>query len=451
MKYIPLIICLILLSNQSFADHEQLYYSAPSELPGVTREMKTAGYWISRHPDPDQLIMNEQAINDFNRHNQEVLGLTKDLKKFPQFYDGPALKEQLATKVLELKARGLFMDDGQAAPERFFDEMMAETAVDTIAKKIPVEYGVVTRFADQRFLPTDLGLYAKPLDIDFDELQNSGLDIGIPVIVLHRSADRRWLYAVSALSDGWVPADTIALCSHQQFKQYISMRKFIVVTDATADIYLDEALTQHYDHVRMGVILPLAKKADKLVYAVLIPAPTSEGMMELRTAYIKKSQASDKFLPHTPRTIFEQAFKLLNKPYGWGDMYGEQDCSRFLQEVFATVGINLTRDSKNQAQVGRALARFDETVDAHQKIDILGNIPGASVILPMKGHIMLYLGTVDEHPYAIHSVWGYREPSQDEDVIRVLNRVVVSDLFLGEGSKKGSLLRRLAAVVEIKN
>ncbi len=42
---------------------------------------------------------------------------------------------------------------------------------------------------------------------------------------------------------------------------------------------------------------------------------------------------------------------MLNQPYGWGDMYGEQDCSRFLQMVFATVGIMLPRDSKDQAQV----------------------------------------------------------------------------------------------------
>ncbi len=54
---------------------------------------------------------------------------------------------------------------------------------------------------------------------------------------------------------------------------------------------------------------------------------------------------------------------MLNQPYGWGDMYGEQDCSRFLQMVFATVGISLPRDSKDQAQVSNSVVDFDEKSD----------------------------------------------------------------------------------------
>ena len=60
------------------------------------------------------------------------------------------------------------------------------------------------------------------------------------------------------------------------------------------------------------------------------------------------------FLPYTARNIYKQALVMLNQPYGWGDMYGEQDCSRFLQMVFATVGIMLPRDSKDQAQVSNS-------------------------------------------------------------------------------------------------
>ena len=69
-------------------------------------------------------------------------------------------------------------------------------------------------------------------------------------------------------------------------------------------------------------------------------------------------QVSRGYLPYTPRTVIFQAFKLLHSPYGWGDMYGEQDCSRFIQLVFSTVGIQFPRNSLQQAKVGRLIADF---------------------------------------------------------------------------------------------
>jgi len=69
----------------------------------------------------------------------------------------------------------------------------------------------------------------------------------------------------------------------------------------------------------------------------------------------------------------------------------------------------------------------------------------------MKGHIMLYLGTIDNKPFAIHSVWAYRQRGKEKDVIRVLNRVTVSDLLLGQGSQKGSLLQRMTGIVEVRD
>ena len=118
--------------------------------------------------------------------------------------------------------------------------------------------------------------------------------------------------------------------------------------------------------------------------------------------------------------------------------------------VYAVVGISLPRNSKEQAQVGQALAQFDEKALGEVKISALNSVQGASTILPMRGHIMLYLGMVDGVPYVIHETSGYKQRAVDKDISKPLNRVVVSDLSLGEGSIKGSLLRRLSKIVEIK-
>ena len=132
-------------------------------------------------------------------------------------------------------------------------------------------------------------------------------------------------------------------------------------------------------------------------------------------------------------------------------MYGEQDCSRFLQEVFATVGISLPRNSSEQAKVGRRLAQFVQETPEEEKIAILkAQAVGGITVLPMKGHIMLFLGMVGERPFAIHATWAYRERRGNNDVVRVINRVVVTDLSLGEGTKKGSLLKRLSSVMRIE-
>ncbi len=52
----------LILSFTGCATVETLYYSVPGMLPGTTRDMKTAGYWIERHPFPDQIIMDSGGI-----------------------------------------------------------------------------------------------------------------------------------------------------------------------------------------------------------------------------------------------------------------------------------------------------------------------------------------------------------------------------------------------------
>ena len=111
----------------------------------------------------------------------------------------------------------------------------------------------------------------------------------------------------------------------------------------------------------------------------------------------------------------------------------------------------MPRNSKEQAKVGVKLVEFTENTTEQEKLNAFKNIGNKIAILPMKGHIMLYLGTVDNRIYAIHSVWGYREPTLNGDRVRVINRATVSDLSLGEGSKKGSLLKRLKGIVLIQN
>ena len=115
---------------------EQLYYAAPTALPNTSREMKSPGFWIGRHPCPDKVILSPSEIEKFNWRIQSELKLTKDITR-------------------------------PAGPKRC---------------------GFIVHFADQRLAPTTAGKYKIPGDLDFDDLQNSGLDAGTPVAVTRQSA-----------------------------------------------------------------------------------------------------------------------------------------------------------------------------------------------------------------------------------------------------------------------
>ncbi|MDP2653040.1 MAG: SH3 domain-containing protein [Candidatus Omnitrophota bacterium] len=424
------------------------YLPAPTELPSTTRQMKTPGFWISRHPFPERVIMNDEEISHFNRHVREDLRLTRDVSLFPDTVTAAEVVQDVERTLEEFRARGLYRRDGVRAGTKFFEELRGRM-VGRLPPQIPVRFGFVSRFADHRLLPTPEGLYEKSDDIDFDELQNSGLDVGTPVAILLESADGRWFYVETSLTSGWVEKSLVALCSRDQLRRYSKAEEFVVVIHAKADIFLNPQMADYYEYTRMGRRYPVKKISDDKV-EIEVPWRREDGSVEFRSGYIPASDVHQGFLTYTSRNILVQAFELLNEPYGWGGMYGEQDCSRFLQMVFATVGVTLPRNSKDQARTGSLAAKFDETAADAEKLAVLSrDAAGGITLLPMKGHIMLYLGMVDGRPYAIHSVWAYRESKGAGDIVRVINRVAVTDLFLGEGSKKGSLLRRLNAVTVV--
>ena len=143
---------------------------------------------------------------------------------------------------------------------------------------------------------------------------------------------------------------------------------------------------------------------------------------------------------------------MLGLPYGWGCVPGQADCSGFMQSIFDTVGITLPRNTYEQCQIGRPIRGFDEEASSGEKAALLlrKGVGGITTIW-LKGHIMLYLGEYKERPYVIHATYGYGETSRAGVVHRIIKKVVVSDMSLGEGSPKGSLLDRALSARVLDN
>ncbi|MBI5590881.1 MAG: SH3 domain-containing protein [Deltaproteobacteria bacterium] len=429
-------------------------YAAPTLLPGTDRRMLTAGYWISRHPSPDALVLTTEQIAELNRHIEKDLKTVIDITRIPLPYPGSDLAVAMRKDIDRLRARPRYLSSGSRAPGSFYEDLAEYMDLAALSPSVHSDYGqegygVVVRFSDQRILPTLEPLYGKPSESDFDSLQNNTLELGTPLLLLHRTRDLNWTYVRSSSSSGWVESRNIARCSQEDLEAFIHPERFVVILRSKADIYRNPALTYSEEYVQMGVRLPLIA-AEENAYQVLIPICDSEGYLVRQQGYVQKIQAREGYLPYTARNMLQQAFEMLNAPYGWGGMYGEQDCSRFIQQVFATVGVNFPRNSADQAMVGKQVAEFDPNASEEIKIRSLDRAVGGITTLNMKGHIMLYLGKAGLMPYAIHETWAYRVPDGDQDLTYKINRVAVTDLDLGIGSRNGSLLKRLKSARSVQ-
>jgi hypothetical protein len=418
--------------------------------PISNRLMKSPGYWISRHPCPDKVILTADEINTFNLHIQNDQRLTWDISKFPEQISGEELRLQLKNELESLRAKKLYTANDCLVSSQFFDAVETEMNFSTIGDKVKVRFGLVTQLIDQRVLPSETLLCAKIGDVNFDELQNSALDIGTPVAVLHQSADGQWSYVYDPLTPGWIKTDTIAFCTREQLVDYSNSKGFVVVIVPKADIYLNPSLSDFHEYARIATRLPLAQTPGVAeTSAVLIPTRKSDGTFEPKIAFVKNQDIYNGYLPYTPRNAITQAFVMLNQPYGWGGMYGEQDCSRFTQQVFATMGIHLPRNTGQQEQVGKSIGNFDRQTRDEEKIEVLDSqaVGGITIMKFIKeNHVILYLGCVDGRFYGIHDTAAVNIFAGFGQTPIPSNRVMVSDLQLGTQNPNGSLIRRLMKI-----
>lgn len=417
------------------AGRERLYYLAPTLIPGTRPEMNTPGYWTSRVPDRDRVLADEDGLARLIAEIR-ASGTVTDLAAYPARRPGAAVRKQIATLFTGV-SRSAWRGDGTPVTDAWFEEVKMVAGLDAIPETVIVRFCLVTAFADQRLIPTDELCSAEPCDLNFDALQNSGLDLGTPLAILHTSADGEWVYAVAPTSEGWLAADRVTIGSRDQMRAWLTTDDRWVVTVPKADIFADDQRTEHIGFARFGTRLPVASVNLDLPEGV-VPVGLPSGL-----GFVRQSELHSGSLPYTPRTMIELAFAMLNAPYGWGDMYGEQDCSAFIRQLFACVGLELPRNSAAQGKVGRKLD-FNRATPSGEKAAIIirDGIPGATLLV-LDGHIMLYLGVVNGEPYVIHDLWAYRQPDGNGDLVRAVNRVVVSTLDLGAGSARGSLLERL--------
>jgi hypothetical protein len=404
--FILVLTTFLFTSCQDIGDNKPLLSDSQQKQPIVivnkNRHLNIPEFWIDKVENPDEVIMNAKEIEVFNTSTAKRGTLTffKDVNRA---YASSWLKHSILANYDDMKSRTTHFVDGTKISTFFLRNIKDNINVDSIqSSSTKTRYALTTSYCDQKIIPTDLALLKKKNEIHFDRNQNSALDIATPIAILHTSADGQWHYGIGPTSSGWVRASNIALGTQKEILDYLSSKNFVVTTAAKTSVLIGG---KYHDYMRMGVRLPSLLDIDDTTM-VMIPTANEEGNLVFTNATVKTADIHRGYLAYTPKNILRQAFKFLHAPYGWGGMYGEQDCSKFLQEIYATVGVKLPRNSLSQSNVSNTKLELSDLTKKSKHTFLKTSSMVGGTILHLKGHIVLYLGEYKGEPYIIHTVWG---------------------------------------------
>jgi len=416
--------------------------------------MENPSYWVKKIKNPNRILLTPKQIQMMNEENlrREELYLC-DLKSLKEEMNKEEIlnlfKEDLQgfgrTEEIRYGANGRILDDN------FWNKLIENMNQDGLKDKNKILFGFITKRTDIRVFPTEEISIANPNAYEFDRFQHSSIPPGSLIAIYHLSRDNQWAYVQTIFIRGWIRKKDIAIAKEKlDIKNYLEEKQHVIVTGDQIKIFLDPFFKKEAFLASMGSSFPLIKLPEEKnkKYIIKIPIRTDDETLSFKKGYISSFEdVSIGFLPYTQKNIANQAFKLLNKPYSWGDKGGARDCSRFIMDIFSTFGIILPRNSKFQAQVGKSLGQFDSSNNIEEKKKVLDDALPLATILRLPGHVMLYLGKENKKYYVIHNLWGIQEKHKSgSQLIHKIGKVVVTDLNLGENSLQGSLLNRITDI-----
>jgi len=415
----------------------------------LTGKFRDAEYWVGKVSMPDTVVMNPAEIAAFNEHALLMSGGTRVLE-LPDILAGKDVTDKIlevaglvtsASRWGEVAAPGpaqvRYDRRNQALDEHFYRRVMSELNVEGVPSHVTTRYALVTKRADVLAWPVDELIMDRPGDYAFNAILQSTVYVGTPVAIIHTSKDGKWAFIRSEYFDGWMKAERLARTTREGAGAYPGSR-FLTATAPSVRSASGVELM-------MGMTVRIVRRSPD-GYVVKIPARGNHGELVLLDDTVPADGISEGFLPYTRRTVLVQAFKLLDAPYSWGGSSAGFDCSTFVHDVFAVVGIRLPRNSTWQAQVGRRLAHFDERDHAAERLETVSHWQPGVTLLRLPGHIMLYVGEEARKPYAIHAVSGVKD--REGNIMRI-EKVAITDLELGRGATAGSLLTRTTDVREV--
>ena len=387
-----------------------------SGVIGVEDAYLAADFWIERAPAPDAVLMPRAAIDARN---------ARLLREDASMHDLAALADTLARAqvvgwidgLASPPTKPLWDEAGKPVPAATLQEILANRALEEIPDVQRSRFGLAVERAAMRAFPTRLRVFNRQGETDIDRFQESALFPGDAVAIAHASRDGQWLFVVSARYAAWVEAKAIAEGSRDAVLGHGQRTPFRVITGAKPrTVHTREEPRVSELQLDMGTRIPLAGVApDQPVngqhpYAAWIlelPVRGADGRLGFAPALLQRnSDSAADVLPLTRANLIRQAFRFLGERYGWGHAYNGRDCSGFVSEVYRSMGVQLPRNTSDQA-VSPVFARTRfEPGDSREKRMAAVDALDVGDLIYIPGHVMMFLGRIDGMPYVIHDTNG---------------------------------------------
>ncbi|HEY4560470.1 MAG TPA: SH3 domain-containing protein [Lysobacter sp.] len=413
---------------------------ADTGVIGVERAQLEPGYWISRLPQANRVILDADAIA---RQNARLYALDRsmhDLAALPASLPRATVAPWVQ-KLSSPPKSALFDAQGHPIDAQAVAAIVANADVAGIAATRPTRFGLVVHRAPLRAFPTLQPAFSSADDRDIDRFQESALFPGDPVAIAHESRDGEWWFVVSPRYAAWVEKRHVAIGERDVVLGHARKTPYRIVTGGEVHtVFTPEAPAVSELQLDMGVRVPVL--ADWPVseavngqhgytsHVIELPVRGADGALAFSPALLPRIEPTrDDYLPLTQANIIRQAFRFLGERYGWGHDFNGRDCSGFVSEVYRSMGVELPRNTSDQA-VSPAFNRIALTKnDSREKrLALVRELqPGDLIYIP--GHVMMAIGNVDGEPYVIHDTTGLSWRDADGTARRAkTNGVTVSPL-----------------------
>ncbi len=432
-----------------------LVLSASNLLPNVSPEMENPEFWIKKIKNPGRLLLTPEEIQKMNEENLKGEGLY--LCKVKGLKEEWTQEEILALSDEDWGGLGRTEEIrygryGSPLEDSFWNELIKNLNKESLKEKSRMLFGLIVKRTDIRVFPTEEISMSTPTGYEFDRFQHSSISPGSLIGIYHFSQDRLWAYVQTGFIRGWVRTTALATAKgKKEAVDYEEAKERLLITGSFVKVFGDPSLHQIIFLAQMGNTFPILNQPSNTgitppCYIIQIPFREVDGALTFRKGYLSKDEdVHPGFFPYTQENLARQAFKMLHQPYGWGEMFGARDCSRFIMDIFATFGILMPRNSKLQARIGISLGQI-EGMTIKEKQRVLDRAIPLATTLRLPGHIMLYLGKDKGNYYAIHNIWAIQKRGWFGPVLEKIGKVVVSDLSLGRSGPYQSLLHRMTDI-----
>ena len=375
--------------------------------------------WINACEDPDAVIMTHAQIADMNKTMQNICGALTDIAAYPQ----SLTKDEIVSLIESSSGPSLpkYDANGTEITQSDMNDIRANRNPDALLSNNKLIKGVTVQRTDIRALPTEREFYNSASVQDHDRMQESELSAASAVWILHESLDGKFYFIQSYYYVGWVLKENIAIAdSNSDWDIYASLLNMNGSALESGDfaVITDSQTTVNGAYLDMGTALPFDDDNDENgpSYKVILPGRDESGALTRVKAEIPAESASIGYLDYNLRNFYIQAFKYSGTPYGWGGMKNGVDCSSYVLSVFKSFGFIFPRNTSQQNTAVGNITDVEGRDDAY-KLSAIAELSAeaAPILIYQPGHVMVYLGKIDDTHYIIHASGSgsVREDSYD--------------------------------------